>query len=436
MRSLIGRVLASEGWHLLEAEDGSHGLDLAYQHRPALIVCGLVTSPAEGLQVCQGVRQHAELNHTRIVVTAKPGNDDDRDRALAAGADAFLVRPVNLAEFSALVEQLTADRSRATPPWSQAGEPGPELPSRIRFWGVRGSVPVPGPETVVYGGNTPCVEIRAEGQIVILDAGTGIRPLGLALVREFGDRPMDLTLLITHTHWDHIQGFPFFQPAYNSMNKLRILGYQGARKGLVAMLNSQMESPFFPIGLRQMPGNVRIEEFRDLQFNLGSIRVQAAFMNHPGLTVGYRLFTHDGSVAYLPDNEPLVRRRIQTPHPDKTDTEVVKAARAQDQKIVEFVRDAEVVIMDAQYDCEEYAHHVGWGHGCVDDAVSLAVAARVQRLCLFHHDPAHSDEKVACLLARARERVATLGASMEVDAAREGMEVLMRPTARPTPSPT
>jgi phosphoribosyl 1,2-cyclic phosphodiesterase/ActR/RegA family two-component response regulator len=425
-RSLIGRVLASEGWQVLEAADGRHGLELAYQHRPALIVCDLRMPQGDGVQVCQAARQRAELSHSKIIVTTRPGHDSNRDRALAAGADVFLVKPINLADFAALVGQLTTPGSPATPPLIQAGDSGAALPVRVRFWGVRGSIPAPGPSTMVYGGNTSCVELRAEEQIIVLDAGTGVRPLGIALAEEFGGRPLDLTMLISHTHWDHIQGFPFFQPAYNPNNKLRILGYEGARKGLVATLNSQMESPFFPVGLRQMPGNIAIEELQDLQFDLGRIKVRAAFMNHPGVTMGYRFYTREGSIAFLPDNEPFVRLKTQAAYPAKVDTEVVRFARAQDQKIIEFVRDAEVVIMDAQYDCEEYAHHVGWGHGCVDDVVALALAARVKRLFLFHHDPAHSDEKVAGLLARARERVAAQGSAMEVEAAREGMEVRLR----------
>ena len=307
----------------------------------------------------------------------------------------------------------------------------PEPVVRVRFWGVRGSVPTPGPGTVVYGGNTSCVEVRADGRIIILDAGTGIRPLGMALTKEFGDRAMDLTLLITHTHWDHIQGFPFFQPAYDPKNTVRILGYEGARRGLLATLSSQMESPFFPIGLLQMPGNIRVEELKDLQFNLDRIRVQAARMNHPGVTMGYRLTTRAGAVAFLPDNEPCLRLKTQAARPAKVDTEVVVSARAQDQKIVEFVRDAEVVIMDAQYDCEEYARHVGWGHGCVDDVVALALAARVKRLVLFHHDPEHDDDRVARLLVRAREQVAAQGGGMEVEAAREGLEITLHSAARP-----
>src|SRR5258707_11881391 len=167
---------------------------------------------------------------------------------------------------------------------------------RLKFWGVRGSIPTPGPTTVEYGGNTSCVEVRADGQIIILDAGTGLRLLGDGLIAEFGNQPLELTLLLTHTHWDHIQGLPFFSPVYKPQNHLRILGYEGARHGLDNILTGQMESPFFPIGLGEGPANVRIEELKDFSFNVGKVRVQACFPNYPGICVGYRLVTSAGSI--------------------------------------------------------------------------------------------------------------------------------------------
>jgi len=142
-------------------------------------------------------------------------------------------------------------------------------PTRLKFWGVRGSIPTPGPTTVQYGGNTSCVEVRADGQIIILDAGTGLRLLGQQLVAEFDAQPLDATLLLTHTHWDHIQGLPFFMPVYKPQHHLRILGYEGARHGLEVVLAGQMESPFFPIGLREVPANVRIEELKEMKFTVG-----------------------------------------------------------------------------------------------------------------------------------------------------------------------
>ncbi|HKI69326.1 MAG TPA: MBL fold metallo-hydrolase, partial [Verrucomicrobiae bacterium] len=232
-----------------------------------------------------------------------------------------------------------------------------------------------------------------------------------------------LTLLLTHTHWDHIQGFPFFRPIYRPQNRLRILGYEGARNGLANALSAQMESPYFPVALGELPGNIEIEELRDLDFKVGGIKVQAFFANHPGICVGYRIFTREGSIAFFPDNE-LHYRHERTPREKvrnlSADSEFIQY---QDKKITDFVRDADVLIMDAQFDAEEYKHHVGWGHGCMDDVVALALRAGVKQLFLFHHDPDHDDDKIAQMVERARELVTMQNGKLRVDAAREGLQV-------------
>jgi phosphoribosyl 1,2-cyclic phosphodiesterase len=276
-------------------------------------------------------------------------------------------------------------------------------PTRVTFWGVRGSIPTPGPTTVHYGGNTSCVEVRADGQIIILDAGTGLRLLGRQLAAEFDTQPLELTLLLTHTHWDHIQGLPFFQPVYKPQNHLRILGYEGARHGLEVVLAGQMASPFFPIGLREVPANVRIEELKQDDFHIGPVRVRACPAHHPGKCYGYRLFTSGGSLAFFPDNE--------VHHQDT----------AEHRHLVDFLSGTDVLIMDTQFDAAEYVHHTGWGHGCLEEVVHLALQAEVKTLFLFHHDPDHDDAKISQMLAHARELVAARKRKLHVEAAREGI---------------
>ena len=295
----------------------------------------------------------------------------------------------------------------------------------VRFWGVRGSIPTPGPTTVRYGGNTSCVEVRADGQIIILDGGTGLRPLGRELTKEFDGQPLELTLLLTHTHWDHIQGLPFFLPVYKPDNQLRILGYEGARHGLDNVLTSQMESPFFPIELREVPANVQIEELKEMDFTVGAVRVRATLANHPGICVGYRLFTSAGSIAFFPDNEPHTGHHHRSHEPQASDTTSLEVALQEDQKMADFLRGTDILIMDAQYDCQEYEHHRGWGHGCTEDVVALAMKAQVKRLFLFHHDPEHEDDKIAEMEANARKLVASQHSTMQVEAAREGAVVTL-----------
>lgn len=417
------KMLRRAGWEVIEAEDGQRGIDLALVHRPNVILCDLLMPRINGYHVCRTVRELPELKNTRIIVISGRDFASDRQSAKEAGADDFLVKPV---PFKVLNETLLRSASIypagplvEVPSAEPLLRPVADQTTRVKFWGVRGSIPTPGQSTVFFGGNTACVEVRADGEVIILDAGSGIRPLGEALAAEFEGRPIEINLLVTHTHWDHIQGFPFFLPAYDSRNRVHIRGYEGARDGLASTLAGQMESPYFPIALKQMPGNIVIEELKEMRFAVGTVRVEACFSNHPGVCVGYKLFTSGGTLVYLPDNESF-----GAPDDEEHSGEV---PRNIEKNLAEFVQDVDVLIIDAQYSAEEYLTHVGWGHGCVDDVVRFAMTANVKRLFLFHHDPRHEDRDISNMLMHARDLVQELGGGMRVEAAREGEQFVLGP---------
>src|SRR5438270_1709482 len=298
-------------------------------------------------------------------------------------------------------------------------------PTRIKLWGTRGSIAVPGRETLRYGGNTTCIELRADGELIVLDAGSGIRPLGVALKQEFQERPINLSLLITHAHWDHIQGFPFFKPAYDPKNKIHIFGFDGAGATFREIMTEPMKSPFFPITMRELSAKMDINKLNEMKFSLGRLDIHAAFVNHPGVCAGYRIFTSGGSVAFLPDHEPYqfflhaARGKQLSPEDAK------KIATDQHAALVQFLRGADILILDSEYTDQEYERHIGWGHGSISSAVSLALGAEVQTLLLFHHDPNHDDKMVDTMVQSARELATKSGSHLEVAGAQEGSEILL-----------
>ncbi len=437
-RKLARRWLLGQGYRVLEAADGEGGVAQALENQPDAIICDLLLPRSNGFQVCRTIRsQRSKIRQPLIIATTSSSYATDKQNAIESGADGCLVKPFTQEELLKLLESSGFLQNATTPRKPSKSPPIPgavpsDRPPFLRFWGVRGSIPTPGPATVQYGGNTSCIEVRADGEIIVLDAGSGIRPLGLALSKEFKGLPIHVTVLISHTHWDHIQGFPFFIPAYDPQNKVRILGYEGARKELQATLTNQMESPYFPISMRQMPGHIDIKELKELEFSIGKVRVQAAFLNHPGVCVGYRLYTSAGSIVYMPDHEPFQRMRAAPVANGPAERqEALKYASEQDQKMIQFIQDAEALIIDSQYDDEEYRTHVGWGHGCVDDVVTLALFAKVKQLFLFHHDPDHTDAQITKMQEWAREIVQYHGEALKVDAAREGVQHVLAPLVAP-----
>ena len=301
-------------------------------------------------------------------------------------------------------------------------------PTRLKFWGTRGSISVPGPSTLRYGGNTTCVEVRADDEIIVLDAGSGIRSLGIALEKEFQSRPIKLSLLITHAHWDHIQGLPFFAPAYEKKNEICVRGYDGVDTSFGKIMAEPMKAPFFPIAMRELSAKIDIKKLTEMEFCLGKVRVRARFVNHPGVCAGYRVFTSSGSIAFLPDHEPY--RFLHSAKANHMNPEEAKKTGEEERiGLVKFLHESDLLILDAQYTDAEYEKHMGWGHGSISSAVSLALDAKVHRLLLFHHDPGHDDTKVDAMIEDARRQIRDSGKELEVDAAREGEEISL-PAAR------
>ena len=290
----------------------------------------------------------------------------------------------------------------------------------MTFWGTRGSIAAPGPGTLVYGGNTSSVEIRCGDDILIFDAGTGIRPLGLALMEEFRDRPMTLHLFVSHTHWDHIQGFPFFVPAYAPSATIHLYGSAGQGPSLERLLRGQMNPDYFPVALGDLRSTLHLHEVRGQPFPIGETTVAAMYLNHPGMNLGFRV-THRGRTAvYATDNEPY---RSTLAHLGQRAEAGENFGARLDGEFVRFVAGADLYIGDAQYTDDEYPARIGWGHSSLSMTVEVALQAGVRSLALFHHDPMHDDRTVDRMLQEARRLIAARGAAVECCAAREGLTI-------------
>lgn len=293
---------------------------------------------------------------------------------------------------------------------------------RVTYWGTRGSLARPGPSTLRYGGNTSCVEVRADdGTVVILDSGTGIYSLGMGLLQS-GVHPLRGHLLIGHTHWDHIQGFPFFGPLFVPGNEWDIYAPGGLGRSLENTLSGQMEYNYFPVTLQQLGSTIRYHDVVEGTLRIGSFKVKSRYLNHPALTLGFRLEVRGASVVYAVDHEPHVGPKSDDSGSNIEATES-ELPHLEDQCHIEFMSGADLVIHDAQYTLAEYGAKVGWGHSPAETAVDFAIAAKVGKLALFHHDPQRDDDAMDRLVEVCRERARAAGSSLEVAGAAEGVTV-------------
>lgn len=251
---------------------------------------------------------------------------------------------------------------------------------QIKFWGVRGSIPSPGPDTAFYGGNTSCVDIRFDGHMIILDAGTGLRSLGQRLARTPGPPLKEINLFLSHFHIDHLAGLPFFSPLYQPDVTLNLYGPSGYRRPFEKILSSYFSQEFFPVPIRKIPAKLRYYSLGDEVLKLSPFKIQSFFINHPGRTIAYRVHAGNHSVAYLTDHEPIHEfRHIETKDTDYENT------------ILRKIQGVQILIHDAQFTNEEYVQYRGWGHSPWGYAVRLAEKARARHLVLYHHAPEHKD---------------------------------------------
>jgi phosphoribosyl 1,2-cyclic phosphodiesterase len=318
----------------------------------------------------------------------------DRRRAKELGADGYIVKPIERESLLRLIGEILSDKVT------------------VSYWGVHGTLPVPGPGSLRHGGNTPCISVEISGEpLYVFDCGSGIKQLSDHLAASKVQR-LSARVFITHTHWDHINTIPFFGPLFVRGNQIEVFGpYQGDLTTERAVA-AQMESVYFPVTTREFGARILFRDLREETLTFGPVRIDTILLKHPGYCLGYRLTCHGRSVCYITDNE------LYLPTDPRYDLSHVE-------RLANFARGADLLIADTAYRDHEYPAKVNWGHSCVSEVTDLAARAKVKRLHLFHHDPDQSDDDIDLKLIEAREALLRLGSSVECDAPAEGSKLVL-----------
>ncbi|NNF12234.1 MAG: MBL fold metallo-hydrolase [Gemmatimonadetes bacterium] len=279
----------------------------------------------------------------------------------------------------------------------------------VRCWGTRGSIPSPGPKTVQFGGNTTCVELDAGGQRVVFDAGSGIRPLGL----DIGEHAPDaISIFLTHFHWDHIQGFPFFAPLHSPEGRIRVIGPKQKDIDVQNLFAGQLGPIYFPVPFSLVAAKMDFEHLNEGEYETGNALIEVMRVRHPSFVIGYRITVAGRVICFIPDNE--------------LDGDMYgEVGPGFEKRIIDFVGDADLLIHDSMYTEEEYPRHVGWGHSTFEQALRLAEDGGVKRLLFFHHDPTRTDYELEAIIAKMRERADRTANGLVVEGAMEGVDYTM-----------
>jgi phosphoribosyl 1,2-cyclic phosphodiesterase/CheY-like chemotaxis protein len=386
-RALAERALMTQEMTVVCAEDYQSGFDMLRSERPTAVVIGVTVPDLRGYDLCQDIRRDPDLRNIPIVVCSAQLYPTDIRRAKDLGADEYVMKPYTGQQIIDAVWGAIEIRSSVF---------------RVKFWGTRGSIATPGPETIRYGGNTACVEVRCGDDIIIFDCGTGIRELGISLAKEYADRNLEVHLFVSHTHWDHIQGFPFFQPAYRAGNRVNIYSLHSPDRSLEKLFTGQMDGNYFPVTLDDLMARLHFEELAG-EVQIGDVKISNMHLNHPGLALSFRMESKGRSLVYMTDHEPYHKLLGESQHTKKLDAEIDA-----------FAKNSDLLIREAQYTDAEYLTKKGWGHSSTTDAALSAIAAETKRLAIFHHDPMHDDQQIDSMIEFCREKIKEQGKQIRV----------------------
>jgi len=389
MIEYMADLLASAGHDVTTCTDSTKAAEQIVALKPDCVVCDLMMPGLDGMELCTLLRKESVLDQTKLILVSSKLYNFDRKRAFESGIDGFITKPISEKKFAYKVERYVKDKID------------------VSFWGVRGTLPVPGIDTVRYGGNTSCVTLEfARGELFIFDAGTGIKPLANWLM-GLGQKKIEAKIFLSHPHWDHINALPFFTPLYIQGNIFEIFGPRHGDITIHELISAQMDGVYFPITIQEFASSVTFRDLHEETLDLNGIIIKTMLLHHPGQCLGYRIEYKGRSVCYITDNEMF----LETDE-DRYDPFYVR-------RLVKFIEGADLLITDTTYTDEEYATKVGWGHSSVSQVVDLAARANVKRLYLFHHDPDQNDGDIDAKLAFAKNALKERGSDVICEAPTE-----------------
>jgi CheY-like chemotaxis protein len=422
------QTLEEAGYSVTEASDGEECLRIARELQPDLVILDIMMPKIHGIDVLKALRNYDATAHTGVIICTAKDFRTDQAEAAVLGIHDYLVKPVEPETLLAKVDNFFESRGTETETTPTRGERSEEPAlyepkfdewgDRFTLWGTRGSTPTPGARFLRHGGNTSCFCVTHGEEKFIFDAGSGIRELGAEVMKG---KQRKLHLFITHTHWDHIQGFPFFTPAYVPGFEITIWGAELFGKDLRSVFRGQLDRDYFPVQMEDMTSSL---DFRHLPANpikLGGVEVWWEYSQHPGATVGYKINMDGFKIAWVPDNE-FLQGYAGDPRIITRDHPLVTPYR----KIIQFLSDVDVLIHEAQYTPEEYPSKIGWGHSCVSNACILMKFAGVRRWIITHHDPSHDDIFLEKKLAMTRQILRDLGHECHVSNGYDGLVEYLR----------
>ena len=393
--ALLQRLLEGAGHAVELCESGPEALKRIPSQRPDCVVTDVMMPGMDGFELTRELRRRPELAQMKIIVLSAKTYEFDRRRAKELGADGYIAKPFNRDTLLESIFEIVSDKVV------------------VAYWGVHGTLPTPGAAYDRYGGNTPCVSVEIGGEpLYVFDAGSGIKRLSDHVMSAGAGQRFSARIFISHTHWDHINTVPFFQPLYARGNQIEIFGpYQGDLT-IERAIGAQMESVYFPVTMREFGARILFRDLREESLDFGPVRVDTMLLSHPGYCLGYRLSARGRRLCYITDNE------LYLPSDKRYNSRYVD-------QLVEFVRGADLLITDTTYRDSEYPSKVDWGHSSVGQVARLAARAQVKRLHLFHHDIDQTDDAIDLKLREAREALEKLGARVQCDAPAEASSLVL-----------